>query len=323
MNMKTWNGRYAVGLTVALTTMALLWSYWPTFVELADEWWNNPLYSHGYAVPVFAAFLLWYRRDLMPDAPLQPSWWAVLFLIVACAMRLGAAHFYFSWPDRGSLLFMVFGAALAIGGWAAIRWSWPSIFFLTFMIPFPGFVENVVMRPLQRIATVASTNVLQTMGFFAQADGNVIVLSQADMGIVEACSGLRMLSTFIALTVGACFFIQRPIWQKCVIVLSSIPIAILCNVARITATGVWYEIGDHDNAMVFHDRVGPVMMVMALLLLYAEFKFLDLIFQIDRTLVKVENGENASGPAPAPKVASTAVATPEIASTLSRGSSAR
>jgi exosortase len=282
-----WDWRYTVYLSSGVIAALLAWSYWPVFVELAEEWSKNPLYSHGYLIPVFAVALLWFRRDLVPSFPLQPSWWALAFLFVAASLRLGAAYFYLSWPDRGSLLFMIFAATLAVGGWASARWAWPSIFFLVFMLPFPGFVEAGLMRPLQRVATLCSTNVLQTLGFFAHADGNVIVLSEVEMGIVEACSGLRMLSVFMALTVGACFVLQRPAWQKCVIALSSIPIALACNIARISATGVMHEIADHEFAQFFfHDVAGWLMMPLALLLLLAELRVLDFVFVIEPTQPK-------------------------------------
>ena len=303
--VSTWDWRYVVSVMIALTMAILGWVYWPIFVELADEWARNPLYSHGYLVPAFAAVLLWIRRDRIPNTPLQPSWWALAFLAAGSVLHLGGTYFYFAWPERGSLLFMIFAAALAIGGWAAIRWTWPSIFFLVFMIPLPGAIENNLMGPLQRLATLASTNVLQTLGFFAKADGNVIVLSEVEMGIVEACSGLRMLSTFIALTVGACFFMQRPFWQKLVIVASSIPIALLCNVVRISTTGVLHEIVSHDVAEMFHDEkvAAPVMMVLALLLLLAELKLLDFIFIIEPVLAKPGTSEGipslSQGPSPA------------------------
>jgi len=276
----TW--RLTINLLVAVVGAILVWSYWPTFASLPEEWSSNPLYSHGYLVPAFAVALLWFRRDLIPAAPLEPSWWAVVFLLVGSGLRLGAAYFYLVWPDRASLLFMLFAASLALGGRQAFRWTWPSISFLFFMIPFPGSVENLVLNPLQRVATLCSTNVLQTLGFFAQADGNVIVLSEMEMGIVEACSGLRMLSVFMALTVGACFLMQRPAWQKCVIMLSSFLIAVLCNIARISLTGVMYEVADPELAeVVFHDVAGWLMMPLGLLLLLAELKFLDFIFVID------------------------------------------
>jgi exosortase len=275
---KVWNWRYTVCAVGGVMMLVLVWSYWTTFVELNEEWSKNPLYSHGYLVPLFAVFLLWWRQDRMPSTPLQPSWWAVLFLILGSAIRLGAAYYYFSWPERSSLLFMLFAAVLAMGGWAAFRWTWPSILFLVFMIPLPGFVENGLMRPLQRVATLASTNVLQTLGFFAQADGNVIVLDGGVLGIVEACSGLGMLSIFVALTVAACLVVNRPLWQKLVIVSSSIPIAVLCNVVRISTTGVLYDIADHDTV---HDVAGWLMMPLALVVLLVELKFLDFVYQME------------------------------------------
>ena len=36
-----------------------------TLRHLAHRWANEPDYSHGFLVPVFAAYLLWYRRDLL------------------------------------------------------------------------------------------------------------------------------------------------------------------------------------------------------------------------------------------------------------------
>jgi exosortase len=282
MEMSQKNRRLADGLMVVTTLAVLAWVFWPTFVALAEQWTSNPLYSHGFMVPAFAIVLLWLRRDRIPSSPLQPSWWALLFLFIGSMMRLAAAHFYLTYPDGCSLLFMLFGASLAIGGWAAIRWTWPSILFLHFMIPFPGFVESNLLKPLQRVATLCSTNSLQTLGFFAQADGNVIVLSEVDMGIVEACSGLKMISVFVALTVGACIVIQRPVWQKIVIAFSAFPIAVLCNVARITVTGALHETATHDIAQGFHDYWSAwLMMPLALFLLLMELKVLDLIFVID------------------------------------------
>lgn len=291
----TW--KFTAMATVVLVSAAFFWSFWPTFQDLAEEWSKNPLYSHGYLVPVFALALLWFRRDQMPSS-LTPSWFALVILVVACVMRLGAAYFYFSWPERGSILVMAFAAALAIGGWPALRWTWPSILFLGFMLPFPGFVESLVMRPLQRIATIASTNVLQTMGVFAQADGNVIVLSEHELGIVEACSGLRMLSTFVAMTVGACFLLHRPWWQKFVIAASSIPIALFCNIARISTTGVLSETIGSGSADMFHDYAGWIMMPLALALLLLEIKYLDFVFVIEPTGKDLE-----SAPLPAAKKA--------------------
>ena len=72
-------------------------------------------------------------------------------------------------------------------------------------------LENALGPPLQWLATLASTFTLQTLGFMAFAEGNVIQLNDAKIGVVEACSGLSMVITFIALSVGMALVVDRPL----------------------------------------------------------------------------------------------------------------
>ena len=76
-----------------------------------------------------------------------------------------------------------------MGGWKSLRWAWPSIVFLVFMIPLPGFLANLMGGQLQHVATVASTFVIQTIGISAVAEGNVIYLQISQIGVAEALTG--------------------------------------------------------------------------------------------------------------------------------------
>jgi exosortase len=133
--------------------------------------------------------------------------------------------------------------------------------------------------PLQRIATLASTNVLQTFGFFAQSEGNVIILSEVELGIVEACSGLRMLVVFLATSTVVALLIRRSLLQRVIVILSAVPIALFCNVVRITVTGMLHEGTKHEFAtFVYHDLAGWLMAPMALALLGIELVVLRRLF---------------------------------------------
>lgn len=260
--------------------LIFLWAFWPVFSDLADVWASSAVYSFGYFVPVFSAFLLWKRKDLIPKSPLKPSYAGVAILFLGLAMYLGATYFYFAWPARVSFIVTLAGAALLLGGWATMRWTWPSLLFLIFAIPLPGLIESRVLRPMQRIATVGSTNVLQTMGIFAQADGNVILLSEQELGILEACSGLSMLVTFVAISVALTFFLERPHWHKLIVVTSAFPIAVVCNVIRISITGMLYEFTSPQIAdFAFHnDYAGAAFMLPLLILMqFAVLKLLDAV----------------------------------------------
>ena len=95
------------------------------------------------------------------------------------------------------------------------------------------------------------------------------------MGVVEACSGLRMLTIFLALAVAITLVTERPLWERCVIVLSAIPIALTANIVRITVTGILYlTVGPEWVEDVFHELDGWLMMPLALGLLYVEFQIL-------------------------------------------------
>jgi exosortase len=262
-----------------LALAVLLWAYWTTLAEVAHQWAIDPQYSHGYLVPAFAVFLLWMRRQHVKLAAWQPNWWGAAILLAGLVLRLGGTYFHFEWFDPLSLLPSLVGLCLLLGGWPALRWAGPAIFFLFFMIPLPYTVSVMLARPMQNVATTASTFLLQVLGEPALAEGNVILINDVELNIVEACSGLRMLVIFFALSTAVVLIVRRPVWEKAIIVLSAIPIALVSNVLRITLTGVLHDAVDdrwaHD---VFHDLAGWLMMPLALVLLAVELHVLSRLF---------------------------------------------
>jgi exosortase len=259
----------------SLLGVGLLWVYWPTLGEMVHRWSTDPRYAHGYLVPVFALVLLWLRRDRLAAVPLRPSAGGLILIGAALVLRLVGARYYLGWFEAVSLLPALAGLCVLVAGWRSLRWSWPAIAFLVFMLPLPYRIEAALSYPLQRVATKASTFALQTLGFPALAEGNVIHLDDVEIGVVEACSGLGMLFTFIAMATGVALVIGRPWLDTLVIIASALPISLFVNVARITVTGVLHEtVGSRLANLVFHDLAGWLMMPVALGLLWIELDLL-------------------------------------------------
>jgi exosortase len=265
-------------ILLAITVAGLTWSHWNDLLEMAQHWAHDPQYSHGYLVPVFCLGLLWQRRALLRESSAAPAWLGVPVLVAGIGLHLGGAYFYYVWFDDLSLLPSLAGLVLVLGGWARLaawRWAWPAIAFLVFMIPLPYRLEVSLAGPLQRIAVISSTYLLQTFGLPAVAEGNIILLSEARIGIVEACSGLRMLVVFFALSSAVALVIRRPFWEKALVVVSAVPIALVVNVIRITVTGFLHEqVSSAVANAVFHDFAGWLMMPAALGLLWLELIYL-------------------------------------------------
>jgi len=250
-----------------------------TLQHLSHRWANEADYSHGFLVPVFAAYLLWYRRDLLRVGN-GGRWLGILLLLGSAGLRLAAAYYVIPLADGAAIPLCLAGAVLMLGGWPLLGWAWPAILFLLFMIPLPGAISERLSGPLQHVATVSSTYLLQTFGVPAAAVGNVIHLTnEPPIMVVEQCSGLRMLICFIAITVGAAFVVDWGLLERLVIILSGIPIAVISNVTRITATGLVQDRFGPDVAeRIFHDFAGWLMMPFACLLVAIELWMLSRMF---------------------------------------------
>ena len=195
---------------------------------------------------------------------------------------MASAYLHSVTANAVSIIPTLIGVFVIAGGWSALRWSWAPVAFLVFMIPLPDVMEQSFLEPLQHIATVASTYTLQTIGVDAYNQGNQIYTGgTTPLNVAEQCSGLRMATIFLAMSVAMSLIIERPWWTKAVIILSGIPIAIIVNVIRITVTALLFKVLGPDSEVArnfFHGLAGWFMMPIALGFMYLELLILDHLF---------------------------------------------
>ncbi|HTU25173.1 MAG TPA: exosortase [Pirellulales bacterium] len=221
-------------------------------------------------------------------------------LSVGLIGRLLATYFPNLTPEMYSFVPAILGVFLLVGGWKLLIWSGAPLLFLMFMFPLPSFLDASLLGTLQRWATDWSTYCLQTLGIAAVNESNRIALGEVNLDIVEACSGLRMLTIFGAIAVAITMITDRPWWEKMIIVVSSVPIAVAVNIIRITTTGIMYVtpwVGPELADRVFHNMYGWFMMPVALGLLYVEFQVLSHLFVEEDTTapVAIGAGTNRTG----------------------------
>jgi exosortase len=167
-------------------------------------------------------------------------------------------------------------SVLCILGYAVARrlvWIW---LFLLLTMPLPVSVHERLSIPLQDLATGSSVFCLELLGFLVVRQGHVLRLSdQTAVAIAEACSGLRMLTSFITVAATLAFLARRPAWQKAVLLISSVPVAILANTLRLVTTVLLFEWASGEVAhRFFHDFAGLTMMPFAVIVLVLELRLL-------------------------------------------------
>jgi exosortase len=270
----------------SLIALAVGWAFWPTLDFLLGKWSDDPQYSHGFLVPLFAGYLLYKNRESLMPALNGPGWpiLAGTLLAIAIVFRGLGGGLLFHQLDCLALLLTLAALALFLGGGKLLKLTGPAIGFLIFMVPLPYELERNVGGPLRIAATWTSTFLLQTIGLPAIAEGNVILIDEVKLGVVEACSGLKMLVTFAAFSAGAALLAKRTGFEKIMVLLGIVPIALLSNVARIVATGVALTFISHKPTTDFlHDLFGWLMMPLGLGLLALELRVLQRLVVSPRT----------------------------------------
>jgi exosortase/archaeosortase family protein len=75
---------------------------------------------------------------------------------------------------------------------------------------------------------------------------------------------MRLLMVFLALGVAMAYLHRRVLWQRVVLLACTIPIAVFCNIVRVTVTGFIYILIHPKYAQgIYHEALGLAMLPLA------------------------------------------------------------
>jgi exosortase len=138
---------------------------------------------------------------------------------------------------------------------------------LPFMVPIPAIVYNQITFPLQLFASQVAETVLGWVGIPVLRDGNILELASQRLSVAEACSGIRSLLSLSFLSLVYAYFFDKRVWMRWVLLVATVPIAILANAGRVTLTGVLSEINPELARGFFHSLEGWIIFLIALVML--------------------------------------------------------
>jgi exosortase len=253
---------------------------------IADLWqiWNrSDEYSSGMLVPLIAAYILYNSRDSLRSCKIKPCVYAVFVFIAAQVMRWVGLFFMYASAERLSMLITLAALVMLIGGVRLFRKVSPVLLFTLLMLPLPASVHARVTLPLQNVATSSAVFCLELFGFIVTREGNIIRLNDATVAVAEACNGLRMVMAFFVIASFIALLIKRPWPEKMIVVFSALPVAIVCNTIRLTATAMIFMVVDAERwESLFHDFGGYAMMPLAIGMLMAQLWLLKKLFTTDQ-----------------------------------------
>ena len=264
--------------SVAVLAVLLGALYYAILYKMGVQWYDDPDYSHGFLIPLMAAYFAWERRERLLTLPAQPSRAGIGLLGVGLLMLIIGSVGAELYLQRTSLIVVLAGLVLLLLGREAVRMLAFPIAFLLFMVPLPAIVVNLVSFPLQIFAANTAVFCLYNFGIPVLQEGNVIILAGTTLEVAEACSGIRSLQALLALGTVYAYFSQHMMWKRWVLVFLSVPIAIIANAFRVTGTGVLANYWGIEAAEGFyHTFAGWLIFVVAFVLLLGSGAVLSLV----------------------------------------------
>ena len=239
---------------------------------IVTRWLNDGNWSHGFLIPLFSLYFINQHRRQILNVQTKPNYLGLFFMICLIVFYpLNIVHFQYGYFRPLSMIATLGAIVLFLGGWRLIKYTWLPIGFLVFAVPLPARYYVKITMPMRQIAAKIAGVLLDMVSQIETTVTGVIIeviykgqQLKPSLNVAEACSGMRLLMAFLALGVAMAYLHYRPVWQRIILLACTIPIAIFCNVVRVTATGFIYVlIHPRYTQGIYHNALGMVMLPLA------------------------------------------------------------
>lgn len=274
-------------IKIAVVSLLFCLLFWNNIYDTVSTWAHDADWSHGFLIPLFSLYLINRRKEDILSIETKPSVFGLigmLFLIVVYIFNI--VQFRYAYGEPLIMLATIGAVVLFLCGWKMMKHLWLPIAYLFFSIPVPTRLYREITIPLRHIAAQFATAFLNFMpNLEATARGVIIDITYkgqplaSALDVAEACSGMRLLMAFLALGVAMAYLHERPLWQKITLLLSTVPIAVICNIVRVTITAfIHIFIGEKYAKGIYHDTLGLVMLPLAFALYWGLSWFMEQLF---------------------------------------------
>lgn len=217
---------------------AVLGIYAPVVPAMVGEWAAFPSLSHGFAIPLIAAYLVWGRRAQIAKEAVTSS--AVGLPVVMLGLTLLAVGSMSgeSFLARLSLPVMLLGTVLFLAGPGVARHVWMGIAYLLFMVPLPYVTLKAFTYQSQLFDAGVTAEALGLLGVPVLREGILLHLPNMTLEVAPDCSSVPAIAALGALGAAYAQMKPRATWIRVVLILAAAPLGLGSNIVRIVVTAL-------------------------------------------------------------------------------------
>lgn len=252
----------------------------PSYVGLAQTIWASDSNGHGPIILGVSLWLLWSKRgELLALPPRNATLTASVLLALAVGMYvIGRSQTVWTLEIAAQNLALV-ALILFFFGWPGVRVAWFPLFFLIFMIPWPGEWTDAVSQPLKSAVSSVAASMLYALGYPVGRSGVILMVGPYQLLVADACAGLNSLFTLEALGLLYLNLMRyTSLWRNVLLAVLIVPISFSANVVRVLVLVlVTYHFGDEAGQGFVHGFAGMVLFVVALIFILATDRVLGVV----------------------------------------------
>jgi exosortase len=269
-------GNQMIKLSIIIVSWLL--AFGQLFPGFFDAWFkaSNTDNSYGILVPFISGYFIWLKRGQLMKLKIESESLGLAILIISLAVYIvsyaGGVLFF----QRTMMVLSLIGVVIYLFGKEVFKAISFPLLFLFFMVPLPVSVVGLVSFPMQTYATIISGKIIQFCGIPVYREGHMLYFTQTQLEVAEACSGIHSITALLMLSMIFMYLCKNGKAIKTIIVLSSVVIAFIANILRVSGTGILAHFFGAGVARGFlHEFSGMAVFAFGLVLLFIEYKLLN------------------------------------------------
>ena len=283
---------------LGIVFLVVFWDFWKAQGLYAYTFPSD--WGHTLLIPFITGWMIWLKRDaLHAIEPFRPSWWGMPLVLFGLAFYLmaliGPSWFALHHNARAlGVAVTIFGLTVLLFGGGVMRVVWfPLLYLVIFFQTYSEAILLQVTEELQDISALGGFVIVRVFGIEAELSGNVITIyptptTPQALNIAEACSGMRMLVAFLALGVALAWTGLDYWWQRILMIVLAVPVAVFVNMLRVATLGVLSLWDMEFTTGEFHQFIGFIWLIPAFLF------YLGMMWAIRKLVVEEDDSKEAA-----------------------------
>ena len=247
--------------------IVLVLLFYGLFLNLVFSWQEDPQFSHGFLIPFISLFMIWKQRNrimilMESETPSRHySIPALFFVLFGLCLFIFGKYTFLLFVEGFSFIIILLASILFIYGMNIFKIAFFPVLYLLFMLPIPARVLEFFSNPLQYLVAGISAWVIGLLGAPVFLKKELIYLPSITLQVEEVCAGLRTVLAFSAIGILFAYLYIRSTRLKIIFLMLIILFAIIVNISRVSAVGIFAYFISNDAGLNIHKYGWPLISI--------------------------------------------------------------